>query len=233
MRDPSKAPDPGQSLIQWLIAQGGVRDLGGHLTKLLQVPIKKGSKKSAGSLHPGLVSNKGVAEIERLTKKGDRRKTPLDIEDKAGNAAAEAGFFPELLARLKSGTVADDESRDILIEAIRAEIAGEKLYIVDEHSLRAQDMDMAMRAVDQKLHLADADLGMSDAEISARFKRYDEGMEEEWRAIVENEPDMIIPRGNEEEGFTNKTAREVQDEIDADQKLVDELNLCFTPGWDI
>ena len=232
MRGEAEMPDPGQSLIQWLIANGGVRDESGWLAGVLRM-------ERGGSAMPRLLNNQGIEVTERLTKKGDVRRAPMNIEDEAGARAAEAGFFPRLLAEINSDGPAPN-TRDVLEEAIVDELAGNKLYIVDEVTEAAQDMDLTVRRLEEDMWRAGLDVDeLSDVEIAATLKRLEEGMEEDFRVLVDTEPDTAIPIDTVLDPTTGKpksvtvTVRQIQDEIDADQRLVDELNNCFIPGFSI
>jgi hypothetical protein len=227
-RGEKKTPDPGPSLIDFLIKSGGLRDTGGEVLELLG-----GDPRT----RPGLINNQTGVDLDVRTKRGFKRKAGSGTEDEAGPLAAAAGYFPEQGARLRAGEKFD--MKNDLLEGIRQELAGNKLHVVDERSLHAEDVDAGLRQFDEELNRAGLDPDtMSDQEIAAGFKSWKEGMEKNYREMVEDAPDTVIPMGVEKDAYGNdvtftRTAREAQDDIDADQKLIDELNICFTPGWDI
>ena len=233
MRGEAEMPDPGQSLIQWLIANGGVRDESGWLAGVLRM-------ERGGSAMPRLLNNQGIEVTERLTKKGDVRKTPMNIEDEAGARAAEAGFFPKEWQEI-IGPGESPNMRAPLERAIEEELSegGRKLYILNEDSLAAQDMDASIRGLDEDLFRAGLDIDeLSDAEIAAGLAKHETAMQEDFRVMVETDPDMEVPVGTTLDSNGNShtmtaTAKQIQDEIDGDQVLIDELNNCFIPGFSI
>ena len=233
LRGETKMPDPGQSLVQWLIANGGVRDESGWLAGVLRM-------ERGGSAMPRLLNNQGIEVTERLTKKGDVRKTPMNIEDEAGARAAEAGFFPKEWQEI-IGPGESPNMRAPLERAIEEELSegGRKLYILNEDSLAAQDMDATVRALEEDLFRAGLDIDeLSDAEIAAGHAKHETAMQEDFRVMVETDPDMEVPVGTTLDSNGNShtmtaTAKQIQDEIDGDQVLIDELNNCFIPGFSI
>jgi hypothetical protein len=231
VRGNKAAPSPGQSLLAWLKANGGVRDESGELEKLLRGPDGK-------SIYPGLLNNKTGAALDVTTKKGFKSKPGMNIRDHAGEAAARAGFFPKLLSQLDSPGPAPDTRPD-LWEAIVDEVGGNKRYIVDDVTTHALEMDNAARQLDADLFRANIDVDeMSNLQVASALKRHEANMEEEFRVLVEDDPDMEIPVGTVDDANGNRvtktaTARQVQDEIDADQNLIEEMKNCFIPGWTI
>lgn len=137
----------GPSLLQWIRARGGINDTGGDL-KAMGVP-----KGIAREFDP-------QASLGGISGQGDYGV------DSTLRAAISEGFFPEL-ANLENEDGPSQLDTNVLFDAIRRELAGEKIY-----SETYQDR-VRLAAEDLRAMLEHAGLSpdtMSDAEIKAAFE---------------------------------------------------------------
>ena len=223
LRGNKAMPEPGLSLVGWIIKNGGIRDTGGDLAGYL------GSTK----VRPGLINNREGTGLEGRTKKGFAPKRGMNLEDEVGLRAAEAGYFPKIWDQIQGDGVAPT-TREEVMEAIANEIThGQKLYVLNEAEAVASEVDSAVRQLDAELTRLDIDADLPDAEIA---KALDEGLAGEFQAVLDADPETTVPIDfrvdeNGRETAVTATAREVQNDFDVDQTLIDELKSCY--GWSL
>lgn len=147
-----KALSPtGQSILQFVRDQGGVRDIGGDVESL-DVP-------------KGVIAETRDQYNERTAQPS---LTGVDMSglgrglDELGRAAIEAGYFPDLMGGADitaDGTIIDEAA--ILLEAIQREVSGEPTFIQGE----GPDADLSELMAE--LSARGIDLSMSNDEIAA------------------------------------------------------------------
>lgn len=142
----------GKSLLEWIVARGGIEDRGGdiasmggdkwHKGKVGKRKLLKSFDAAQGNMMGGATSDNSV---ERL----------LD-------AAISEGFFPDLLARRESGESIDN---NVLLEAIGQELSGSPLYSQEAvtDNVRAAADDLAAMLAERGLTASE----MTDEEIRA------------------------------------------------------------------
>lgn len=161
----------GPSLVDWIIARGGIEDRGGDIASMGGAKLKGISAKGARKLIREHV-DAGQGDMLGGTRSNANAPDVMFVD------AIEAGYFPELLGRLNQGdTAADTVDVADFLAAIDAGIRrGEARYAVDTS---ADELREAADGLRQLLEQEGIDPEKaSDREIAAFVQRYQEAASE-------------------------------------------------------
>ena len=144
----------GETLMQWVARNGGIRDQGGELSAL-----------------DAQLWHKGRPFQRKAVQGADGAGMTLE---QAAVAAQEAGFLPERFSR--DGVVDTRAQPADLIEAIRRELAGEPVR--SQYNAKNQELAQHVRDLEEAAGAAGVDLGsMNNAQARAAIDNYFAGRE--------------------------------------------------------
>lgn len=188
---------PGASLMDFVIGNGGLQDTGGDLAAMdapKGVIAETRDEVMARTSQPSLLGLPAIGKGKGL--------------DDMARAAIEAGYFPDLQSK------PEDNLANVLMDALRAEMAGQKRFIP------GQEGDVDLQNLAAELDRRGIDLAASNDEIAAKLLESDgKTFFQKYLLGQQNRASIIFPAGGVDNGqsvinmFENSDLSSFQHEI--------------------